>query len=144
MLFLHNINYIHPNRELLFAELSFTVNKQDKVALIGNNGAGKSTLLKIMAGDLQPASGLVRAISLPYYVPQLTGEFDDQTVAGVLRIEPKINALQQILAGNVSDENLSILQDDWTIESRCQEAFTYWNLGDPGLNQKMSTLSALL
>lgn len=141
MLFLEKINYIHPNRELLFAELSLTVNKQDKVALIGHNGVGKSTLLKIMAGDLQPVSGLVRATSLPHYVPQLTSEFDDQTVAGVLRVEPRIKALHQILAGNVSDENFSILQDDWAIESRCQEAFAYWNLSNTDLNQKMNTLS---
>ena len=141
MLFLQNINYIHPNRELLFAGLSRTINKYDKVALVGNNGAGKSTLLKIMAGDLQPAGGLVRSESVPYCVPQLSGEFDDFTIARALRIEPKISALQQILAGDLTEENMGILQDDWAIESRCQEAFAYWNLGDPDLTRKMGTLS---
>ncbi len=141
MLFLQNINYIHPNREPLFAGLNLTVNKQDKVALIGNNGAGKSTLLKMMAGELQPAGGLVRSESVPYCVPQLSGEFDDFTISQALRIEPKISALRQILSGDLTEENVAILQDDWAIESRCQEAFRYWHLGDPDLTQKMNTLS---
>ena len=41
----------------LFNDISFVVNKNDKVALVGKNGAGKSTLLKIMAGLQQPTSG---------------------------------------------------------------------------------------
>lgn len=41
----------------LFNNVSFVVNKNDKVALVGKNGAGKSTLLKIMAGLQEPTSG---------------------------------------------------------------------------------------
>ena len=40
----------------LFDNVSFVVNKTDKIALTGKNGAGKSTLLKIIAGLQQPAS----------------------------------------------------------------------------------------
>ncbi|XHR93879.1 ATP-binding cassette domain-containing protein [Mucilaginibacter sp. UC70_90] len=70
MLILHDITYIHPNRDLLFAGIDLVVNKNDKIALIGNNGTGKSTLLKILAGNLQPASGVVKTTSKPYYVPR--------------------------------------------------------------------------
>ncbi len=38
----------------LFDNVSFVVNKTDKIALTGKNGAGKSTLLKIIAGLQQP------------------------------------------------------------------------------------------
>lgn len=41
----------------LFSDVSFSINENDKIALMGKNGAGKSTLLKIIAGVGQPASG---------------------------------------------------------------------------------------
>ena len=41
----------------LFHDLSFSVNKGDKIGLNGHNGCGKSTLLKLLAGDVQPDDG---------------------------------------------------------------------------------------
>ena len=43
--------------QVLFDNVSFVVNKKDKIALVGKNGAGKSTLLKIFAGIQNPTSG---------------------------------------------------------------------------------------
>lgn len=43
----------------LFRNLSFGLQKGDRVALVGVNGAGKSTLLHIIAGHLQPTEGKV-------------------------------------------------------------------------------------
>ena len=45
--------------QVLFDNVSFVVNKKDKIALVGKNGAGKSTLLKIFAGIQNPTSGQV-------------------------------------------------------------------------------------
>lgn len=57
MLFLQGVTYTHQNRDMLLSDINLTVNKHDKIALIGNNGAGKSTLLGILAGRLKPSSG---------------------------------------------------------------------------------------
>ena len=38
----------------LFEDVSFVINKKDRIALVGKNGAGKSTMLKILAGLQQP------------------------------------------------------------------------------------------
>ncbi|MES2275170.1 MAG: ABC-F family ATP-binding cassette domain-containing protein [Bacteroidota bacterium] len=141
MLILQDLTYIHPNRDLLFSGINLPLNKHDKAALIGNNGTGKSTLLKILAGELQPASGLVKAASKPYYVPQIFGQYNNYTVAQVLQIEDKLKALHQILDGHVTDENMTLLDDDWAIEERCGEAFAYWQLDDVPLSQKMGALS---
>ncbi|MDQ0968999.1 ATPase subunit of ABC transporter with duplicated ATPase domains [Flavobacterium sp. W4I14] len=141
MLILQGANYIHPNGDLLFSDLNLTINKYEKIALIGHNGSGKSTLLKILSGKLRPTTGYVKTESVPYYVPQLFGQFNDFTVAQALKIEDKLKALNEILNGEVTDENLTILNDDWTIEERCAEALIYWRLEGLDLNQKMDSLS---
>ena len=43
----------------LFEDVSFVINKKDRIALVGKNGAGKSTMLKILAGLQQPTEGVV-------------------------------------------------------------------------------------
>jgi ATPase subunit of ABC transporter with duplicated ATPase domains len=141
MLILQGVTYVHPNRDLLFADINLVINKQDKVALIGNNGAGKSTLLKILSGNLHPSIGHVKAGSKPYYVPQLFGQFNDHSIAQALRVEDKLMALNEILNGLVTDENMTLLDDDWAIEERCKEAFAHWKLDELDLSQKMGALS---
>ena len=41
----------------LFDNISFVINKKDRIALVGKNGAGKSTLMKIIAGMQSPTRG---------------------------------------------------------------------------------------
>ncbi|TZF83874.1 ABC-F family ATP-binding cassette domain-containing protein [Pedobacter sp. BS3] len=141
MLTLQDISYIHANNDLLFSEISLTVNRHDKIALIGNNGVGKSTLLKIMAGELQPSGGQLHVDIPPYYVPQLFGQYNHLTIAQALRVENKLKALKEILNGEVTEDNLDLLNDDWTIEERCKEALEHWQLNDLDLMQEMRTLS---
>src|SRR5690554_5805478 len=141
MLTIQNLSYTHLNKDLLFSDINLTVNNHGKIALIGNNGVGKSTLLKIIAKELQPSDGLLKVETQPYYIPQIFGQFNHLTIAQALLIDEKLNALKEILNGNVSEENFSLLNDDWTIEDRCREALNYWNLSDLDLSQKMETLS---
>ncbi|HEY4323807.1 MAG TPA: ABC-F family ATP-binding cassette domain-containing protein [Mucilaginibacter sp.] len=141
MLILQDITYIHPDREMLFSGINFVANTHQKIALIGNNGTGKSTLLKLMSGTLTPSGGVVKSASTPYYVPQIVGQYNDDTVAEVLLVSDKVKAMNEILAGNASEENFRMLDDDWTIEERCHEAFAFWKLEDVHLSTRMSALS---
>jgi ATPase subunit of ABC transporter with duplicated ATPase domains len=141
MLTLQNISYLHTNRDLLFDKITFTANNHEKIALIGNNGVGKSTLLKIISGELQASDGSLKLDSKPYYVPQIFGQFNHLTIAEALRVEDKLNALKEILEGNVTETNLNTLDDDWTIEDRCKEAMLYWQLQDLDFTQKLESLS---
>ncbi|MDR2122414.1 MAG: ATP-binding cassette domain-containing protein [Flavobacteriaceae bacterium] len=141
MLIIQDITYIHPNKDLLFNKINLTVNKHDKIALIGNNGAGKSTLLKIIAGILSPSGGILHCDSRIYYVPQIFGQFNEFTVAQAIGIDEKLKALSEIVSGNVTETNLTVLNDDWSIEERCNEALSRWKLEDLNLDQQMKTLS---
>lgn len=46
-------------RVTVLREVSFSVAPGESVAILGHNGAGKSTILKLLAGTLQPSSGVV-------------------------------------------------------------------------------------
>ncbi|HYR50659.1 MAG TPA: ATP-binding cassette domain-containing protein, partial [Candidatus Eisenbacteria bacterium] len=54
----------------VLSEASFTVAPGDKVGLVGRNGAGKTSLLKVLAGEDDPAAGIVLKRGTLGYVPQ--------------------------------------------------------------------------
>lgn len=141
MLILQNIGYIHPNKDLLFSNINLSINRYQKFALTGNNGSGKSTLLKIIAGELAPSHGELIVDAEPYYIPQIFGQYNHLTIAQALRIDNKLLALNEVLNGHVTENNLQLLDDDWAIEERCNQALAYWELNGLDLHQKMETLS---
>jgi len=66
----------------LFSDVSFAINENDKIALMGKNGAGKSTLLKIIAGVGKPTTGSVTGPkdAVIAYLPQHLLTKDNLTV----------------------------------------------------------------
>ena len=66
----------------LFSDISFVINENDRIALMGKNGAGKSTLLKILAGVREPTRGKVSAPkdTVIAYLPQHLMTEDGRTV----------------------------------------------------------------
>lgn len=66
----------------LFSDVSFSINENDKIALMGKNGAGKSTLLKIIAGVGKPTTGNVAGPkdAIIAYLPQHLLTEDNVTV----------------------------------------------------------------
>ena len=66
----------------LFSDVSFVINENDKIALMGKNGAGKSTLMKIIAGLSKPTRGAVRSPqdTVIAYLPQHLLTDDNCTV----------------------------------------------------------------
>ncbi len=43
----------------LFQDINFSVSRNDRIGLIGRNGSGKTTILKIIAGIIQPETGII-------------------------------------------------------------------------------------
>ncbi len=68
--------------KILFSDISFVINENDKIALMGKNGAGKSTMMKIIAGASKPTRGHVRGPkdAVIAYLPQHLLTEDNCTV----------------------------------------------------------------
>ncbi len=138
---IQQISYIHPDKEILFSDLNFSISKGQRLGLVGNNGCGKSTLMQIIAGQLSPSNGTVVRPDDIYYIPQHFGQYDSLTIAQALRIDRKQQALHAILAGDASNENFMILNDDWNIEERSMAALDTWGLGEFTLSYPIYLLS---
>ena len=72
------------NATPLFEDVSYVINKKDRIALVGKNGAGKSTMLKILAGLQSPTHGVVatpKDVTIGY-LPQVMILADNRTVMG--------------------------------------------------------------
>jgi len=81
MISVDNVGVIHSG-STLFSNVSFAINENDKIALMGKNGAGKSTLLRIIAGQTKPSNGSVSAPKgfVVAYLPQHLLTSDDCSV----------------------------------------------------------------
>ena len=68
--------------QVLFENISYVINKRDKIALVGKNGAGKTTMLRIITGEQLPTSGTVarQADITIGYLPQQMQLKDELTV----------------------------------------------------------------
>ncbi|MFH4964170.1 ABC-F family ATP-binding cassette domain-containing protein [Gaetbulibacter sp. M235] len=68
--------------QILFSDVSFAINENDKIALMGKNGAGKSTMMKIIAGEQKPTRGNIRfpKDNIIAYLPQHLLTEDNCTV----------------------------------------------------------------
>ena len=70
------------NATPLFSDVSYVINKKDRIALVGKNGAGKSTMLKILAGLQSPTAGVIaipKEVTIGY-LPQVMILSDAHTV----------------------------------------------------------------
>lgn len=141
MILLQNISFGFPGGDLLFNHINLTIPSHTKSALVGSNGMGKSTLLKIISNEIQPLNGTKNVQGDIFYVPQMFGNCNHLTIAECLNIDQKLFALEKITNGEVDEHYFEILNDDWDIEERCQNALQHWNLQDFELNQKLEGLS---
>lgn len=107
----------------LFSEVTFAINENDKIALMGKNGAGKSTLLKIVAGENKPTRGVISVPSdaVIAYLPQHLLTSDDCTVmeetskafADVLNMKKEIDEINEQLTIRTdyeSDEYMKLIE----------------------------------
>lgn len=113
----------------LFQDVSFVINKKDRIALVGKNGAGKSTMLKILAGLQRPTEGTVavqRGITIGY-LPQVMVLSDTRTVMAeaemafehIFEMQDRLARMNQELADRTDydSESYMTLVEKFTHES---------------------------
>ena len=81
MLTIDHISMEFASRPVL-DDITFLVNRKERIALVGKNGAGKTTLLRLIAGEYQPTSGRIsRETDMTIgYLPQVMFHQDGRTL----------------------------------------------------------------
>ena len=81
MLTIDHISMEFSSRPVL-DDITFLVNRKERIALVGKNGAGKTTLLRLIAGDYQPTAGrIARESDMTIgYLPQVMLFQDNRTL----------------------------------------------------------------
>jgi len=148
----------HYGEKVLFNQISFGLNKGDKIALIAENGTGKSSLLNILSVKDLPDEGSVvlqKGIRIGFLEqePQLNenltiNELIKEGNSGILSI---IREYEQALKAQTDDYNKITHKDfevasekmdradAWDYDRRLKEMLTRFNIVD--LEQKTATLS---
>ena len=119
----------------LLSDLSFVINAQDRIGLIGPNGVGKSTLLRLLTGQEKVDQGrLVYAPDVEYgYLPQSTPTFYGETIDDLLmaslgnlrQLEEQMRSLESQMA-LANDKDLSAMLEEYgAISARFQERGGY-------------------
>lgn len=98
----------------IIEDVSFGVNKGDRIGIVGPNGAGKTTLLGIIAGDIEPTSGNIykRSEYKIGYLKQNSNFFSEGTVlkeaeksfAHFAQMEKELNRLQELINDHQSSD----------------------------------------
>jgi ATPase subunit of ABC transporter with duplicated ATPase domains len=84
MVQLKKIGYETNGREIL-SDISFAIEKNDRIGLVGRNGVGKTTLLRLLSGEITPTSGeIVRGGSEIGILPQNLSAWLDRSVIGFI------------------------------------------------------------
>ena len=152
--------------QTIFDNISFQINNNDKVGIIGVNGAGKSTLFNILLGNLTPDSGTITLntkINLGY-LPQVI--MDDvsnkeETVFEYLlegrpikELKEELNSLYEIIARTQDEYELKkyykkincvseLLEyyDEYNAESSLLKIISGMNIEDSLLDLKLKNIS---
>src|SRR6266508_1085490 len=121
MLTAHHLHKSYGIQTIL-QDISFSINDDERVGLIGPNGCGKTTLLRILAGVEKPDSGTVASTRLSLrigYLAQGTDFAPEQTLQIALQpasvnqeeLEVEIASLASALASNPKDSTLQAKYD---------------------------------
>ncbi|HEX4056981.1 MAG TPA: ABC-F family ATP-binding cassette domain-containing protein [Galbitalea sp.] len=146
---------------LLMDEVTFRVDRGDKIGLVGRNGAGKTTLTKTLAGELTAAGGRIDRSGEIGYLPQdpRSGNPEDlartrildarglgQLVIGMsgatqdmASADPSVSAAAMTKYGNLEERFVAL--GGYAAEAEAASIASNLSLPDRILNQPLSTLS---
>ena len=133
MLEVINVGKQYDGKDIL-KDINFSLNKEDKVGLIGSNGVGKSTLFKIISGQENPDSGTVKFDGNKLFIGYLPQEFkiedENQTVLSYVKnytglgpIELRLNDLQKTM--ELDESNYKAVEEFCELQNKYIDADGY-------------------
>jgi ATPase subunit of ABC transporter with duplicated ATPase domains len=134
------LTFAWPDGTAVFTDVSLAIGP-GRTGLIGLNGSGKSTLLRLIAGELKPSRGSVTVEGELGYVPQNLTLAAGVCVDEALGIAPALRALNEIEAGNPSEENFALVGGDWDVEERARATLDRLGLEHVPLDRRIGELS---
>ncbi|MGC5009627.1 ABC-F family ATP-binding cassette domain-containing protein [Streptosporangium sp. DT93] len=135
-----SLSFAWPDGTTVFDDLQLAVGP-GRTGLIGLNGSGKSTLLRLLAGELTPSAGTVRASGDIGYLPQTVVLDTGLRVDEVLGVAAARAGLLAIEAGDPGEEHFAAVGDDWDVEERARATLDQLGLGHIGLDRTVGELS---
>lgn len=96
---------------IILDDISFILNSNDKVGLVGSNGSGKSTLLRVLSGILKKDFGTIKLENetIGYLKQEISHEFDELSILDYIKYEVGIDKLEDKLhklEANLTEENM--------------------------------------
>ncbi|MFI7367024.1 ABC-F family ATP-binding cassette domain-containing protein [Streptomyces sp. NPDC050149] len=135
-----SLSFAWPDGSPVLDDFHLTVGP-GRTGLIGLNGSGKSTLLRLIAGELTPVEGHIRAVGEVGYLPQNLVLDTALRVDAALGIDGTRAALHAIEAGDVGEERFAAVGDDWDVEERALATLDQLGLGHIGLDRTIGEMS---
>jgi energy-coupling factor transport system ATP-binding protein len=123
----NEVRFGYPDCSEIIKGISFSLEKGERLAIVGENGSGKTTLARLMCGLLAPTSGAVLVDGIDTCDPADT--YEARRRAGIVFQDPE----DQIVETNVEREisfgprNLGLTMDE--VESRAEYAISLFRLG---------------
>ncbi|MGB3338616.1 MAG: ABC-F family ATP-binding cassette domain-containing protein [Devosia sp.] len=135
---LHQLSWSTPDNQPLFSGLEVSFGNE-RTGLIGRNGTGKSSLLRIIAGNLQPATGSVTVQGSIGMLNQSVQISPDNTVGDHLGVAGELARLDRLEQGLGSVEDAG--EADWTLPGRIETALADAGLPGYAPDRPLATLS---
>jgi len=112
-----------------------------RYGVVGSNGSGKSTLLKLLLGEKQASSGSIERYGKIATVSQLHDIDSTLTVAQLLEVDEKLDALNRIMQGSTEVKDFDLVGDDWNFPETVENYFSEMGLRSLPLDKTFSDLS---
>lgn len=116
-------------------DVTFHLNKNNIIGVLGRNGMGKSTLIRVLSGLILPSKGVIELMgeNITNYAPHVRAQKRITTIVQGRGIFPKLNVYENLLMGIISQKR--------KINSRLDEVFSYFPIISNRLHQTAGTLS---
>lgn len=135
---LKNVSFGYKETELVLKDVSFSVQRGEKVAIIGENGSGKSTILNLLTGFYQPQKGVIKVNELPLETMNL-----EKIRNNIAVISQKPYLFQGTIEDNINIDGKASCEQIW---NACKKsgALNFINKLEQGLKQEIGQNGAML